>query len=187
MPDAYTADVFLVSSRGMSCACNVIDAKQFTKLANSNGWRRIMILRPETEALHTVLTMHISPSRVLLLGDAAGISLIVAELRLLASIPEFSALAGRAEMLSDALKTGGADEAIDLDRLEYRYRLPTTEGLIDFTQAATGCTGEIVRFTLEGGGRIAIGWVATSLFSHRTRSALLEGSPPATCAKATAF
>lgn len=155
MPDACTADVFLVSDLGVSCACTIIEASQIAKQASLNGWRRIMIVRPELPALRTLLTTHITPSRVLLLGDAAGVSLISAELSLLASIPEFSAFAGRAEALAAALNRGGADETIDLKEVEYRYHLPTTEHLIDLTQTATGYTGEIVRLTLEGGGRIA--------------------------------
>jgi hypothetical protein len=155
MPDACTVAVFLVSDRGLSCACTIIEASKLTKQASLKEWRWIIIVRPEPPALRTLLTMCIMPSRVLLLGDAAGISLIATELRLLASIREFSVLAGRAEELANALNRGGADETIDLDKVEYHYRLPTTENLIDLTQNATGYIGEVVRFTLEGGGRIA--------------------------------
>jgi hypothetical protein len=155
MPNACTADVFLVSDLGVSCACTVVNVSQLAKRASSKRWRRIMIVSPEPMALRTLLTMHISPSRVLLLGDAAGISLIAAELRLLASIPEFSVFAGRTEALTAALNRGGAAENIEIDEVEYRYRLPTAENLIDLTQTSAGYTGEVARFTLEGGGRIA--------------------------------
>lgn len=155
MPDVCTAEVFLVSDCGVSCDCIVVEVSQLAKQAGLKGWRRIMIMRPEPTALRTLLTMHITPSRVLLLGDTAGISLIAAELRLLASIPEFSVFAGRTEALAAALKRGGADETIDIDEVEYRFRLPSTENLIDFTQTTTGCTDEVIRLTLEGGARIA--------------------------------
>lgn len=155
LPDAHTADVFLVSNRGMGCACTVTEISQLAKQANFNGWRRIMIVRPEPKALRALLTTPITPSCVLLLGDAAGTSLIAAELRLLASIPEFSPFAGRTAALTAALSRGGVDETMDLDQLEYRYHIPTAENVIDLTQTNTGYTGEVVRFTLEGGGQIA--------------------------------
>ena len=156
LPDAHTADVFLVSNLGVNCACTVIDVAQLAEQVNINEWRRIVILRPEPRALRTLLTMSITPSYVLLLGDAAGISMISAELKLLESIPEFSPFASRSKTLSIALRSGGADEAIEnLDELEYSYNIPAAEGLIDLTQTPTGYTGEVVRFALEGGGQIA--------------------------------
>lgn len=155
MPDASTADVFLVSDLGVNCACTITEVSQLAKQASLKEWRRIMIVRPEPTVLRTLLTTPITPSHVLLLGDAAGISLIATELKLLASIPEFSVLAQRTEELLAALNRGGASETIDLDEVEYRYRLPASENLIDFTQPGTGYTDEVIRFTLEGGGRIA--------------------------------
>lgn len=155
MPDAHTADVFLVSDYGVSSLCVVVEASQLANQTRLKGWRRIIIVRPEPKVLRTFLTMPLSPCQVLLLGDAAGISLIAAELSLLASIPEFLPLVGRIAALSTALERGGAGETIDLYELEYRYHLPTAEGLIDLTRTAAGYTGEVVRFTLEGGGQIA--------------------------------
>lgn len=154
MPDVYTAEVFLVSDCGVNCDCTVVEVSQLGKQAKLKRWRRIMIIRPEPTVLRTLLTMHITPSCVLLLGDTAGISLIAAELRLFASIPEFSVFTGRTEALAAALKKGGADETIDIDEAGYRFHLPSTESLIDFTQTTAGCADEVIRLTLEGGARI---------------------------------
>jgi hypothetical protein len=153
LPDARTADVFLVSDSGVACKCTVIEASNLTDLTNTSDWRRVMVVRPESKVVRALLTMPTSPSRVLLLGDAAGTSLIAAELKPLASFPEFAPFAARAAALYAALERGGADETMDFAEVEFHYHIPTAEDVIDLTQAADGYRGEIVHFYLEGGGR----------------------------------
>lgn len=153
LPDPRTVDMFLVSDCGVNCACTVIDVSQLAEQTNTTEWRRIIILRPEPKALRVLLTMPATPSRVLLLGDTAGISLIAAELRVIVSLPDFAPFAARAAAMSTALLEGGASELMSLADVELQYRTPSIEGTIDFTQAADGYTGEVIRFRLEGGGR----------------------------------
>ena len=155
LPDARTKDVFVVSDFGVSCLCAVIAVSGLIEAANRKSWRRSIVLRPEPRSVRTLLTMVGTPSQVLLLGDAAGISFLTAELDQLVSIREFAPFAGRAMALRDALHRGGAEGALDLSEAEFHYRLHPAEDLVDLTQAGDGYTGAIVHFHLEGGGRAA--------------------------------
>jgi hypothetical protein len=155
LPDARTTDVFLVSDGGVGCACRVIEASDLTERVTTDQWRRIVIVRPEPKTVRILLTMHASSSRVLLLGDAAGASLIAVEVKPLLSLPEFVPFAARAAALSAALDKGGATEKMHHHEVEFYCHIPTSENLIDLTQAADGYTGNVIRFQLEGGRRVA--------------------------------
>jgi hypothetical protein len=155
LPDTRTTDVFLVSDSAIDCGCTVIDGSTFAEHAET-GWRRIIIVRPDSKAVRGLLTLRNAPTFTLLLGDSAGAVPIAFELEQIASISDFAPFARRARALADALRRGGADAAtIDIAEPEFHYRLPTAEDFIDLAQAADDYAGPTVRLRLESGARAA--------------------------------
>src|SRR5262249_12812362 len=108
LPDARTMDVFIVSDVGITCDCTVMDAAGFVRSADAEC-RRIIVVRPEPKVIRALMTMRATVSRILCLGDAAGAASVATELELIASIPDFTPFAARAQSLDNALKRGGAD------------------------------------------------------------------------------
>jgi hypothetical protein len=153
LPDGRTADVFLVSNRGIGCACTVIGLSDLAQQAGLGIWSRIILVRPEPKAIRVLLTMPNASSRILLIGDTVGASIIMVELSLLGGLPEFKPFAVRTAALSAALIKGGACETMDLAELQPNYSIPAVEEIIDFTQDADGYVGEVIRFQFEEGGQ----------------------------------
>jgi len=154
LPDARTADVFVVSDRGIECSCTVIEAAALVEHATQE-WRRLLIIRPEPTTMRALVTLPTTPGQVLLLGDCAGIPSLTVELEQLASIAEFAAFAARARGLLDALAQGGADATLDVGEAEYHYRVPAVEDFIDLAQAGDGYLGPTIRLRSESGARAA--------------------------------
>ncbi len=154
LPNARTVDVFTVSNGGLPCTCTIVDSSRLADRTSSR-WRRIIVVKSRWRSVRDLLTMENAPERVLFLSDAAGASLIGAELGPLATFPAFSRFAKRARALSSALISGGAEEALDLAEAEFRYPDAPSEDLVDLTQAPDDYTGDVLRFHLAGGCQVA--------------------------------
>ena len=119
-PDRRIAETYLASDRAVRCNCTIIDHKGILVLSNSASVRRIIVIGPGPQAIRALLTTPLGPETVLLLGDAAGSALLSAELAPLGRIAAFSSIAGRAKALTEALRRGGTNEALDLAEAEFR-------------------------------------------------------------------
>jgi len=154
LPDGATADIFRVSDAGVRCKSVVVDVSMFTEHLRTHPWRRIILVRPEPRSVNMLIAMESNPERVLLLGESAGAGLLQADLRTLASLPEFTPFAGRISDLLTALDEGGANESLDVSEAEITYQVADTETVVDFTQTQDGYRGEAIRLHLEGGGQL---------------------------------
>ena len=150
VPDRWIADVYLSSDRAVSVACDVVDHRGLSDRLSSTSPTRIVVIGPTPEAARALLTAQISPERVVLLGDAAGVALLAAEIAPLGRIPAFAPIAGRARAMASALHRGGANEQLDLAEAEFRVAAVIPEGEIDLTRAGEAYRGEILRFTTSG-------------------------------------
>src|SRR5208337_2680701 len=112
------------------------------------------------------LTTTVSPKRVLLLGDAAGIALITAEIAPLLRINAFAPIAARARAMSAALQRGGANERLDLAEAEFRV-VALPQGEIDLTRAGEAYRGDVLHLRTSQGHRVA----------YRPNSDVLKFSP----------
>ena len=154
-PDDRTSSVFSVSDSGLKCLCTCSDVFKLAEVATTREWRRIVVLRPELRAIRVLLPMPACPEKILILGDAAGITLVGAELHALAAIPEFSLFAGRTTALLTALQRGGCESTVNTREAELQYPTREREEVVDLTRAADGYQGPVIQFELEGGGRAA--------------------------------
>jgi hypothetical protein len=145
IPDRYAADIFLASDRALTCVCNVVDHRGLAERISQVLPKRIIVLGPTPDAVRALLTTPCAPERALLLGDAAGIALIEAEIAPLTRMTAFAPVAGRAQALSRALARGGADETLDLSEVQFEIAAVVPEGEIDFTQAGEAYRGEIIK------------------------------------------
>lgn len=154
LPDLRTAEVFKSSRSGETCSCTVVATGQLAERIANHTWRRIMLVKPEPNAVRALLTMPSATEHVLLLCDAASASLFFAELEPLQSLSAFAPFAKRAAALAAALERGGASEALDLIDLDYRYNIAASEGLIDLAQSTDAYKGDVVCLHVNAGLRI---------------------------------
>ncbi len=167
IPDRRTADVYLSSDRAVSVRCQITDVRGLKVRLTSGSPSRIIVVGPTPDVVRALLTAPIAPQRVLLLGDAAGTALLMAEIAPLSRLAGFAPIAERALAMSAALKRGGANEKLDLAEAEFRVAASLPEGEIDFTRSGEAYKGDILRFTTSRGHRLAF----------RQTSDVLEFSP----------
>lgn len=150
-PDRRIAETYLASDRAVRCNCTIIDHKGILDLSNSASVRRIIVIGPGPQAIRALLTTPLGPETVLLLGDAAGSALLSAELAPLGRIAAFSSIAGRAKALTEALRRGGTNEALDLAEAEFRIVVTDQKERIDLTQANEAYRGPVIEIRTQRG------------------------------------
>jgi hypothetical protein len=154
LPDATTAEVFAVSDWGVTCRSSIATSNQLGEFLVNRHWRRILVVRPESRAVYELTTMRRTPERVLLLGDAAGVGLLQADVRTLSALPEFGAYAKRLAAISAALTSGGANEVFEPREPALSYEPSAPDDLSDFSQAPGGYKGATIRFHVESGSQV---------------------------------
>jgi hypothetical protein len=153
--DRRLVDIYLGSDRARLWSCAVVDHRGLREELDRSTYRRLIVLGPTPDAVKTLLTTPTCPSRVMLLGDAAGSALVVAEVNPIGRIAAFAPVAVRARELATALTRGGADEQLDLAEAEFRIAATIPEGEIDFTQAGEHYRGDIIQLRTARGHRLA--------------------------------
>lgn len=153
--DRRLVDVFLGSDRARLCRCAVIDHQGLRAEFERKAYTRLILLGPTPDAVKTLLTSWSCPPQVLLLGDAAGSALVIAEVNPIGRITAFAPVANRARELATALTRGGADEQLDLAEAEFRIAATIPEGQIDFTQAGENYKGDVIHLSTAHGHRLA--------------------------------
>ena len=153
--DRRVMETYLGSDRAVSCNCAVVDHRVLRQELNSGVYSRLIVLGPTPDAVRTILSAINCPDRVLLLGDAAGSALVVAEAAPIGQLVAFAPIAARARSLSAALSSGGANERLDLAEAEFRIAATLPEGEIDFTQAGEGYRGDIIQVRTQRGHQLA--------------------------------
>lgn len=148
-------ETYLGSDRAVTCDCAVIDHGGLRDELAKAPYRRLILVGPTPAVLRTLLTAAETPEQVLLLGDAAGSALALAEIEPIGKIDAFSPIAERAKALLEALHKGGADEKLDLAEAEFRIAAAVPEGQIDFTQAGEQYRGDVVHVRTQRGHRLA--------------------------------
>lgn len=153
--DRRVMETFLGSDRGVACNCAIIDHGSLRQELENALYDRLIVIGPTPNSIRTFLTAAECPGRVLLLGDAAGSALVVAEVAPVGQIPAFAPIAARAQALALALRRGGADEKLDVAEAEFRIVATLPEGEIDFTQAGERYRGDIIQLHTQQGHRLA--------------------------------
>lgn len=117
------------------------------ELAEKIGPGRLIIVGPDTNAIHTILASNVAPQRVAIIGDCAGIGLVSSLLRCLSDADGLGAISARAKLLAAKLQGGGADASLDL--LEAQFTTSSSSGprLLDFTQSRDGSKGKVTVVT----------------------------------------
>jgi hypothetical protein len=165
--DRRLVDIYLGSDRARLWGCAAVDHRGLKEELDRSEYGRLIILGPTPDAVKTVLTARNCPPRVMLLGDAAGSALVVAEVNPIGRLGAFAPVAVRARDLATALARGGADEQLDLAEAEFRIAAVVPEGEIDFTQAGDHYKGDIIQLRTGQGHRLA----------YRPASDVLQFSP----------
>lgn len=150
-PDRRIAETYLASDRAMRCDCTVVDHRGISDLTSTSTVRRIIVVGPSPQAIRTLLTTSLAPETVLFLGDAAGSALLSAELAPLGRLAAFSSIAGRATALTEALRRGGTNEALDAAEAEFRLVVRDHEERIDLTQANETYRGPVIEMRTQRG------------------------------------
>lgn len=167
MPDRWVADVYWSSDRALRLACDVVDHRGLSERLSLKPPKRVIVIGPTPEAARALLTAQIAVERIVLLGDAAGVALLSAEIGPLGRIAAFAPFADRARAMAAALQRGGANEQLDLAEAEFRIAAAVPEGEIDLTRAGEAYRGDVLHFTTSQGHRIA----------YRPTSDVLQFSP----------
>lgn len=153
--DRRVMEAFLGSDRAVRCNCAIVDNRALWQELQAGRYDRLIVLGPTPDAIRTVLSAVDCPPRVLLLGDAAGSTLVVAEAAPIGQLVGFAPITARAKALGAALSSGGANERLDLAEAEFRIAATLPEGEIDFTQAGERYRGDIIQVRTHGGHRLA--------------------------------
>lgn len=153
--DRRVMESFLGSDRAVTCDCAVVDHRALREEINGGSYERLIVLGPTPDSVRTLLSAVDCPDRVMLLGDAAGSALVVAEAAPIGQLVAFAPVAGRAKALAAALASGGANERLDLAEAEFRIAATLPEGEIDFTQAGERYRGDIIQVRTQRGHRLA--------------------------------
>ena len=148
-------EIYLGSDRAIACECAVIDHGGLREELARARYARLILVGPTPAVLRTLLTAAETPEQVLLLGDAAGSALALAEVEPIGKIDAFGPIAERAKALLVALHRGGADEKLDLAEAEFRIAASVPEGQIDFTQAGEQYRGDVLQVRTLRGYRLA--------------------------------
>lgn len=165
--DRRVLEVFLGSDRAVGYLGAVIDHGGLRQELQDRSYDRLIVVGPTPNSIRTVLTVPTCPSRVLLLGDAAGSALVVAEAEPVSKIAAFAPISARAAALRIALARGGANERLDLAEVEFQIAATLPEGEIDLTQAGERYCGDIIQFRTQHGHHL----------TYRPTSDVLLSSP----------
>jgi hypothetical protein len=155
MPDRRIVEAYLASDRAMAVIARVVDHRNVASTIEATRYRRMVAIGPTPELMRTLLTDKACPEDVTILGDAAGATLILAQLRPLTRVAAFKGLAPRAQALLKAFERGGSDEALDLAEAQFRIVAAPSESNIDFTQAGEAWEGDIIELRTRRVPRLA--------------------------------
>lgn len=147
LPGRRIADILTGSDRAVEWRCAIVDHRSLGTQELADRYTKAIIVGPTPEAIRKLLVDPKAPSEVLLLGDAAGVTLLAGELAPLERIPAFAAIAARARAIGNALKRGGAEERIDQAEAEFRMTAVAPEREIDLTREGGEYRGDIVRIS----------------------------------------
>jgi hypothetical protein len=167
VPSERIRDVLLSSERALNWASEVVAPADLAERLATVRPDNLVVVGPSPDVVRVLLTSPSVPSTVALIGDAAGIGLLKAEIWPIVHIAAFRPLADRAEALQAALARGGGDERLDLAEAAFRQNAPVVEREVDFTRAGDDYRGDIIHITTEQGGR----------FAYRPGSDVLVQSP----------
>lgn len=151
VPHRRIAEVFLASDRALRWACSVRDRDGLESTLSSNSPRGLIVVGPTPEVIRTILLSPNLPPQVEILGDVAGISLVLSELRPAENLEAFASLRPRAIALRTEISRHGGDESLDLKEAEFSVSTARTEGVVDLTRSGGNYTGEKIRIETSDG------------------------------------
>ena len=140
--DGRIADLFAICDRGKLVRCTIATHTALADSATIRDIRRLIIISPDPTAIRFLLEVPTCFDRVVLIGDCAGIPLLLSMLAPLERMNEFGGICTRAAQLIAAVKQSGGDEG--LDAREAQFRIGTAKpDILDFTQLSGAYDGEI--------------------------------------------
>ena len=149
LPDRHVANIYDLSDAAQSAPWHVAEPRTMVQVARTHGCDRWIVVRPSGDTLRTLLTALPGPSRLDLIGDAAGTALLEAELRPVATLEAFSALRARAEAFRKAI--GQSAASLTFDHEEVSARTAAHHAELDFTRSDGEYAGPRIRVETEGG------------------------------------
>lgn len=149
LPDRHVANLYDLSDAAQSVPWRVAEPRTMVQTARAHGCERWIVVRPSGDTLRTLLTALPGPSRLDLIGDAAGTALLEAELRPVATLGAFSALHARADAFRKAI--GQSASSLSLDHEEVSARTVAHHAELDFTRSDGEYAGPRIRVETEGG------------------------------------
>lgn len=149
LPDRHVANVYDLSDAAQAAPWHVAEPRTMVQVARAHGCSRWIVVRPSGDTLRTLLTALPGPSRLDLIGDAAGTALLEAELRPMAILDAFSAFRARAEAFRKAI--GQSVSSLASDHEEVSARTASHHAELDFTRSDGQYEGPRIRVETEGG------------------------------------
>jgi hypothetical protein len=124
--------------------CAIVDHRDLGAALLRGAYERLIVIGATPIAIRGLLTSVMAPDEVLLLGDAAGSGLVLAELAPLARIEAFAPVAKRAADLLAALERGGLSEKLDAGESELNLFPQPKSTDIDLSREGAAYSGEKV-------------------------------------------
>ena len=149
LPDRHVANIYDLSDAAQAAPWHVAEPRTMVQIACAHGCDRWIVVRTSGDTLRTLLTALPGPSRLDLIGDAAGTALLEAELRPVATLEAFSSLKARAEAFRKAI--GQSLSSLTLDHEEMSARTVSNHAELDFTRSDGEYAGPRIRVETEGG------------------------------------
>src|SRR5581483_6325702 len=150
--DRRVADVFLSTDRAVKWRCTVRDRNGLEEFLARGAPSGLVIVGPTPEVIRSILISTNLPKRVDILGDVAGIGLVMAELGPAEQLDAFAALKPRAIALKQQISRHGGDESLDIRETEFGVAAIIPEGVVDLTRSGGAYVGDKVRIETASRG-----------------------------------
>jgi hypothetical protein len=123
-------------------------------IGQSTKSKRLIVIAPTPETVHTLLTLAHPLEEIIVLGDCAGVGMLSHLLKTLSGLPDLGPIATRATAMSNEFAASGADERLDETELKFRMGPEPSNEVLDFSRRGGVAGDNIVVITTERGDKI---------------------------------
>ena len=123
-------------------------------IAQSTKVKRLIVISPTPETIHTLLTLAHPLEEVVVLGDCAGVGMLSHLLKTLSGLPDLGPIAARATVMSREFSASGADERLDEAEVKFRMGPEPSNEVLDFSRSGGVAGDDVVVITTQRGDKI---------------------------------
>ena len=149
LSDQRLVDLYNLSEAAQAAPWRVSDVNLMAQTATAFNLDHWIVVSPSNDTIRKLLTVEPGPSKLYIIGDAAGLSLLEAELKPIGSLAAFSVLHSRVKEFRQALGSSASNPALDYE--EISAPVIKRSRALDFSQSGDSYNGPLVRLITERG------------------------------------